>query len=58
MRLIVELEIEDENIPIWAYSTGIIGYCNRDLKDCKRYVKHFLENVSGIKIIKIKRKLK
>lgn len=56
MILTVEIEIQDKNVPIWSYSTGIIRYEDRGLKDCKRYVKHFLEYVSGIKIINIKRR--
>ena len=58
MRLIVELEVQDKNIPIWAYSTGIIGYTTRNLKQCKEYAQYFLDHISGIKIINIKRKLK
>ena len=55
MRLLIEVDIQDKNVPIWSYSTGIIRYEDRTLQDCKRYVTHFLEYVSGIQIIKIKK---
>ncbi|KKM00461.1 hypothetical protein LCGC14_1804200 [marine sediment metagenome] len=56
MKLIVEIDIQDKDVPIWSYSTGIIGYSNRNLKQCKKYLKYFLDQVSGIKIINIKRR--
>lgn len=56
MKLIIEIEIQDKNIPIWSYSTGIIGYSTRNLKKCKEYLRYFLNHVSGIKIIDMKRK--
>lgn len=55
MKLLIEVAIQDKDVPIWAYSTGIIRYENRTFKDCKNYVRHFLEYVSGIEIIKIKK---
>lgn len=55
MKLIVEVEIQDEGVPIWSYSTGIIGYSKRTLKECKSYLRYFLEHVMGIKIISMKR---
>ncbi len=55
MRLLIEVDIEDKNVPIWSNSTGIMRYEDRTLQDCKRYVTHFLEHVSGIQIIKIKK---
>ena len=56
MRLTVEIEIQDKDIPIWSYSTGIIGYSTRNLKKCKEYLKYFLDHVSGIKIISVKKR--
>ena len=55
MRIIIEIEVQDKNIPIWSYSNGIIGYSTRNLKKCKEYLKYFLEHVSGIKIISMKK---
>ena len=56
MRLLVELEVQDEKVPIWSHSEGIVGYSNRTLKECKNYVKYFLEYLSGIEIKKITKK--
>lgn len=58
MRLIVEIEVQDKNVPIWSYSTGIIGYYSRNLKKCKEYLQYFLDHVSGIKILSIKKRSK
>lgn len=55
MRLIVELDVQDKDVPVWSHSTGITSYSNRSLKGCKDYVKYFLENRAGIKIINIKK---
>lgn len=57
MKLIVEIEVQDKDVPIWSYSTGIIGYSTRNLKSCKEYLKFFLDPVSGIKIICIKKEI-
>lgn len=58
MRLIVEIEVQDKNVPIWSYSTGIIGYSTRNLKKCKEYLQYFLDHVSGIKILSMKKRSK
>ena len=56
MRLLIEIEIQDKNVPIWSYSTGIIGYSTRNLKNCKEYLQYCINHVTGIKIINMKRK--
>ena len=55
MKLIVEIDVQDKDVPIWSYSTGITGYSTRTLKDCKSYLRYFLEHVMGIKIISMKK---
>ncbi len=32
MRLLIEVDIKDKDVPIWSYSTGIIRYEDRTLK--------------------------